>query len=279
MELSTLLADALLKRGVRQSVLASEVGVSQGYISALVSGRKVAPSASVLSRLAAALQIPTASLFAAAGLDGSRLPAAKAFVLGVCGASGSGKSWFADKVRELHPSTVTVISQDRYYKPRDEVALLPLGWDEPAALRLDALAADIQRLQAGAAVSLPTYDFKQHAPGPAELVQPSPVLVVEGHLIFQSAALMQMLDETLWIHADDYQLLRRRLLRDCKERGRTWDDVVEVFEQVVMPSNRLYVQPQRALAAMEFNNNAQDPDVMPLLAKALAAYAQKQTAA
>ncbi len=267
---------ALQDQNLSQSDLAKQIGVSQSYVSNLISGRKTAPSQAVVRSLAVTLKVPIADLFALAGLDEplSNRP----FILGVSGASGSGKSWFATKLQQLHPQQVTIISQDRYYKPAAEVGLLPFTWDEPAALYLDHLSADLNKLKAGESVSVPTYDFVRHKRSAMELIHPAPMIVVEGHLIFHSSSLLQAMDETLWVHADDYQLLRRRLLRDCAERGRNWQEVLEVFETVVMPANQLYVQPARALAAIELNNNEHNPDQVPLLAKTLVAFAQSLAA-
>ena len=264
---------AVLKQeNISQATLAAQIGVSQSYVSNLISGRKAAPSPAVVRALALALRIPVAELFASAGLDApvSRKP----FLLGVSGPSGSGKTWFASQLQQLDPGRISIISQDRYYKPKAEVALLPLGWDEPAALDLDELGSDLNRLKAGESVSIPTYDFVRHERSAMELVHPAPMIVVEGHLIFHCTPLLQALDETVWVQADDYQLLRRRLLRDCAERGRAWQEVLEVFESVVMPANRRYVQPARAKAALELNNNQHNPHEIPLLAKSIVAYAQ-----
>ena len=264
--------EAMRQSSVSQSDLAVQVGVSQSYVSSLISGRKLAPSAAVVRGLAFALSIPVDELFALAGVA---KPAHKTpFLLGVSGASGSGKSWFAEKLQQLHPGGVTIISQDRYYKPKAEVARLPYAWDEPDSLYLDELLADLNTLKSGESVLMPTYDFVRHERSAMELVHPASMLVVEGHLIFHSAALLSAMHETVWVQADDYQLLRRRLLRDCSERGRAWDEVLEVFDNVVMPANRLYVQPGRAKADVELNNNQHNPQAIPLLAKSLVAYAQ-----
>lgn len=272
MEFGRRISVSMRQRSLSQSQLAARIGVSQSYISNLISGRKVAPSQAVVRGLALALEIPVTELFALAGLSSpvSTTP----FLLGVSGASGSGKSWFASKLQQLHPGGVTIISQDRYYKPQGEVAQLPFAWDEPASLFFDDLLADLNELKAGKSVSIPTYDFERHERVGMELVHPGPMVVVEGHLIFCSAPLLEMLDERVWVHADDYQLLRRRLLRDCTERGRDWREVLEVFDRVVIPASALYVQPNRAKATVELNNNQYDPLTIPLLAKSIVAYAQ-----
>lgn len=272
MEFGRRIQSAINELNLSQSQLAEQIGVSQSYVSNLISGRKAAPSQAVVCSLAMALNIPVADLCALAGLEESvsKTP----FILGVAGASGSGKSWFAAKLQQLHPHGVTIISQDRYYKPAAEVALLPFTWDEPAALYLDDLLADLNKLKAGESVLIPTYDFARHERSAMEVIHPAPMVVVEGHLVFHCLPLLQAMDETVWVQADDYQLLRRRLMRDCSERGRNWQEVLEVFEAVVMPANQLYVQPCRAAATLELNNNQHNPDEVPLLAKSLVAYVQ-----
>ena len=57
------------QRKLSQEALANSAHVSSGYLSKLERGVYKAPSGEVLGRIAAALSIPTADLYRAAGLD------------------------------------------------------------------------------------------------------------------------------------------------------------------------------------------------------------------
>ncbi len=58
-----------LERNLSQEALASTAHVSSGYLSKLERGLYKAPSNEVLSRIAAALSIPTIELYRAAGIE------------------------------------------------------------------------------------------------------------------------------------------------------------------------------------------------------------------
>jgi len=272
MSLGQRIQAALQRSKLTQSSLAAQVGVSQSYISNLVAGRKTAPSPEVVRGLALALQLPAAELFAAAGLVSP--PPQQSFVVAVTGASGSGKTWFANQLRNLNPHGVTILSQDRYYKPQAEVEQLTYAWDDPDALAFDEMLEDLIKLKAGEPRLVPTYDFTRHERAAAELIQPAPLLVLEGHLVCYLASVRDALDAVVWIQVDEYQLLRRRLQRDCTERGRHWQEVLEVFDKVVRPASQRYVFPCRSFADVELDNNRDNPQATPLLAKTLMGYVQ-----
>ena len=45
----------------------------------------------------------------------------KAMLIGIAGGTGSGKSTFAEGLRDLFPNHVTIIAYDNYYKPQDDI--------------------------------------------------------------------------------------------------------------------------------------------------------------
>lgn len=58
-----------LERNLSQEALANSAHVSSGYLSKLERGLYREPSYEVLNRIAGALQVPTADLYVAAGLE------------------------------------------------------------------------------------------------------------------------------------------------------------------------------------------------------------------
>src|SRR5262245_4999577 len=96
-ELRLVLNEAKSKKGLTQQELAGKVGLSQGYIAALFAGSKKNPSAKVLQRLAAALNIELDVLFRICGIK--REHSSRPVVIGISGPSAAGKTWFAMKFR------------------------------------------------------------------------------------------------------------------------------------------------------------------------------------
>ena len=70
------------------------------------------------------------------------------YLVGVAGGSGSGKTTLVRALRNLlPPDTVTLVSQDDYYRPIEQQLTDSNGkvnFDLPAALDLDLLADDLR---------------------------------------------------------------------------------------------------------------------------------------
>ena len=79
-------------------------------------------------------------------------------------------------------------------------------------------------------------------------ILPSRVIVVEGILIFQDAALRDMFDIKIFVETDADERILRRCLRDVEERGRTLQSVAEQYLATVKPMHEMYVEPTRKYA-------------------------------
>ena len=161
----------------------------------------------------------------------------------------------------LGESRANIISHDSYYR---EIVGKSLGeraetnFDHPDALETSLMEKHAQQLKEGKAASVPVYDFATHL-RTAEVVQlqPKPILILEGILIFTSRAIRDLCDLTVFVDADADVRLQRRILRDVAERGRSVADgactahVVSFYSPTPSPSclkkltlARLYAPPQ-----------------------------------
>ena len=172
-------------------------------------------------------------------------------LIGVAGLSGSGKTTLAKALARGHPGAL-VLSVDDYY--RDLGHLAPDereggNFDDPAALDLDALAADLARLRQGLGVDAPVYDFATHTRRPQpRRIEPTGLIVVEGVLLLYAEAVRAQLDLSIYVDAPLDVCLLRRLRRDILERGRSVASVLAQYEATVRPMALAYVLPQRDLA-------------------------------
>ena len=109
-------------------------------------------------------------------------------VLGIAGGSGSGKSTISRAILEALPAgTGVMLEQDHYYRSQGHLPFEErerVNYDHPDALELDLLIGHLDALRAGRAIQRPTYDFAMHdrAKTPV-LIEPAPVIVVEGILV------------------------------------------------------------------------------------------------
>lgn len=174
-------------------------------------------------------------------------------LVGIAGGSASGKTTVA---RELARSLGALeIAHDRYYRtlPAEYHGHRMLGYnfDHPDALDTARLVADLDRLRAGRDAVLVDYDFHTCARKPESAwtrVRPTPVVVVEGILVFADPVLRDAFDLRVYVDAPADLRLARRLLRDTSERGDTAEKVVRQYLATVRPMHEAFVEPSRAHA-------------------------------
>lgn len=174
-------------------------------------------------------------------------------ILGVAGGSGSGKTTVARAILEtVGPDRITLIQQDSYYRDVDwcsEAELLAHNFDHPSAIDSDLMVSHLHALKAGHAVEVPIYDFVRHRrTARTRRVEPQPVVVLEGILIFVEPALRDLLDFKVYVDTDPDIRLIRRLGRDMSERGRTVQDVLRQYLETVRPMHLEFVEPSKRWA-------------------------------
>src|SRR5678810_485661 len=155
-------------------------------------------------------------------------------IIGICGGTGSGKTTVANRILEsVSADQVVFIQQDSYYRNLKD---LPLDYrhlanfDHPDALDNDLLVNHVRKLKAGEPIELPLYDFKTHTRlVDTRAVDPKPIVIVEGILIFAEPRLLEQMDIKVFVDTPDDIRFIRRLRRDLAERGRTLESVIEQY--------------------------------------------------
>jgi uridine kinase len=176
-----------------------------------------------------------------------------AFVIGIAGGTGSGKSTIAKKVVEaVPPSLVTIIDHDAYYRDHGELsdeARAQLNFDHPGALETELLVDHLAKLRSGAAVDIPIYDFKSHRRlAERRRVTPTPVIVVEGILVFVEEPLRALMDIKIFVDTDADIRVMRRIRRDMEQRGRSFASIREQYYRTVRPMHLQFVEPSKRWA-------------------------------
>ncbi|MBW2053637.1 MAG: uridine kinase, partial [Deltaproteobacteria bacterium] len=87
----------------------------------------------------------------------------KAFLLGIAGGTGSGKTTVAESIyNSLGPNYAVILQQDSYYKDRSHIPegeRDKINFDHPNAIETSMLVEHLTLLKSGAAVEKPVYDF------------------------------------------------------------------------------------------------------------------------
>ncbi len=190
-------------------------------------------------------------------------------LIGIAGGTGSGKTTLAQRIEAALPNDVTVLEQDSYYRDRSHLAPAEramVNYDEPAALENDLLAAHLEALRDGQVVDAPEYDFSTHTRRRAtRRIAPSPIVVVEGILLFAVRELREVLDLRIFVDTDDDIRLMRRIRRDILDRGRDIADIERQYHDSVRPMHLLHVAPSKRFAHLivpEGGENAEALDVI-----------------
>ena len=174
------------------------------------------------------------------------------FVVGVAGGSGSGKTTLTQRITDCFGSRVSLVHHDNYYRAHDDLTYderAKLNYDCPEAFETELMAEHLRLLRAGRSVHCPVYDFTVHnRSGEIEVIEPRPVILVEGILIFADPALAELMDLKIFVDTDADVRLARRILRDVEERGRTVRSVVDQWQATVKPMHEMYVEPSRKKA-------------------------------
>jgi uridine kinase len=177
---------------------------------------------------------------------------AENFVVGVAGGSGSGKTTLTERITDCFGSRVSLVHHDNYYRAHDDLTYeerSKLNYDCPEAFETELMAEHLRLLRAGRSVHCPVYDFTVHnRSGEIEVIEPRPVILVEGILIFADPALAELMDLKIFVDTDADVRLARRILRDVEERGRTVRSVVDQWQATVKPMHEMYVEPSRKKA-------------------------------
>lgn len=171
-------------------------------------------------------------------------------IIGICGGTGSGKTTIARKiVQSVGRGNVVLVEQDSYYR---NLADMPLderhqaNFDHPDSIDSDMLVNHIKRLKQGQSIEMPIYDYKTHTRiEETEHIDPKPVVIVEGILIFAEARVLDLLDFRIFVDTPDDIRLIRRLKRDINERGRSFEHTLWQFEHTIRPMHFEFVEPSK----------------------------------
>lgn len=173
--------------------------------------------------------------------------------IGIAGGSGSGKTTVAQKVVASLPVTsVTTIEHDSYYRDRTDLSFeerCAVNYDHPGSLETELLVTHLQALREGQPVDVPIYDFTSHRRREdVRHVSPTPVIVVEGILVFVEEALRKQLDIKIYVDTDADIRAFRRIRRDIEQRGRSFESVREQYYRTVRPMHLMFVEPSKRWA-------------------------------
>jgi len=177
----------------------------------------------------------------------------KTIVIGIAGASGSGKTRLAQMLyARLGEKHALLLHHDNYYKDQSDLSVAQrtkINYDHPDSLDTALLIKHLHALGQGHAIEQPKYNFSRHSRESTGVrCKPQPVIIIEGILILSDKKLRSMFDRTVYIEEDDDICFIRRASRDIRERGRDFDLIAEQYLQSVKPMFQQFVLPSKQYA-------------------------------
>jgi uridine kinase len=182
------------------------------------------------------------------------------YVVGIAGGSASGKTSFLNRLKDNLPEgSISIISQDNYYKPKAEQERDENGevnFDLPTSINKDTFFQDIKLLIEGKSVSFQEYTFNNDNQQPQKvIIEPAPILVVEGLFVFHYPEIRHLLDLRVYLDVREELKLERRIKRDRDERGYPESVVRYQWENHVLPSFKKFLKPYRDDSHLIITNN------------------------
>src|SRR6056297_3408756 len=141
-----------------------------------------------------------------------------------------------------------MLRHDFYYfdKSHFEVDEFNINFDHPDSFQTELLIKHLKKLIEGKAIDRPVYSYKTNERlTKVKRVNPSPIIIVEGILLFHYPKLRELFDLKIYIDTDADIRLLRRINRDIKKRDRTFDSVKEQYLSTVKPMHEKFVEPTK----------------------------------
>ena len=174
-------------------------------------------------------------------------------ITGIAGGTGSGKTTVVKKIVEaLPPHFVAVVPLDSYYNDTThmtEEERRAINFDHPDAFDWRLLVHQVKQLRKGEAVEQPTYSYlKCNREKETVHVEPKPVIIIEGIMTLLNKQLRDMMDLKIFVDTDSDERLIRNIQRDCVERGRTVEMVIDRYQKVLKPMHEQFIEPTKKFA-------------------------------
>ncbi|MCD4745280.1 MAG: uridine kinase [Bacteroidales bacterium] len=174
-------------------------------------------------------------------------------IIGIAGGSGCGKTTVVQKIiKGLPEDAVSVISQDAYYRDNGHLSTkerAKINFDHPSSIEFKLLIEHLDLLKKDKIIEMPIYSYltcgraKETIP-----VEPKRVIILEGILILTNPRVRERLDIKVYVDADADDRLMRIIWRDIEERGRSFRQVLEHYDNFVKPMHLQFIEPTKRYA-------------------------------
>jgi len=207
----------------------------------------------------------------------------KGIIIGIAGASGSGKTLVANNIIQMLGSQkVVMIQEDSYYRDLTDIPFderTGRNFDHPDAFDHKLLSQHMKELVEGKAISHPIYDYKTHSrKKETRTIGPHSIIILEGILILNEPELRDLMDIRVFIDTSPDICFIRRLRRDINERARSVDSIITQYEETVRPMYFQFIEPAKRYADIIIPRGGKNKVAIDILSTKINTLIEKQGA-
>jgi uridine kinase len=189
-------------------------------------------------------------------------------LIGICGRTASGKTSIAREICwRLNAEGISagLLQMDNMYRElsdmdHDRALRNEYDFDSLSAFDLPALKQQLAQARSGNPVEFSHYDHSTHKHLlTTEVLPAAKVWVVEGLYLFADDEIANAFDLKVFMDVDSDDSLTRRIRRDCVERGRTVESVLDQYQRFVKPAYERLVQPYRNRSDITIHRGMKNP--------------------
>ena len=180
----------------------------------------------------------------------------KPFVLGIAGGSASGKSTLSERlINALDDCKVITFHMDHYFKPKEQrphvkapiTKKIYMDDNHPETVNLSQLKEDIL-----IAINEAKAD----------------IIIIEGLLTLHDDEICQLLDLKLYVECRTDERIVRRLRRNMG-RGLTFDEIADIYLDMVRYRHDEYVEPSKWKADLIINGSMFSEKALEVIVQAI----------
>lgn len=168
-------------------------------------------------------------------------------LVGICGASCSGKTSLVKELQERLLDKISVVSFDDYFLGEEKLDYENIiDWESPVLYDYKKFIGDLNKLKKGKEIRFASHSRESDERGVKErAISPKALTIIEGFLIFYQPEARSVFDKKIFIELPEEEILRRRLER--RKSDENWDNL-KYLTTKFLEGQKDYVFPQKKYA-------------------------------